>query len=149
MLVFYWIKLQGVIFRPNLITFMPVFFFCGRNNLQCARASSFTRFLDHTQWCATVGRTPLDKWSARRQDLYVVTHNNHNRQTSMSPVGFEPTISASERPQTYASDRAANGTGFMTLYYIHYFYIIWWLEDNHFLVETLNSVTWSNKSTNN
>jgi len=34
-------------------------------------ASSFTRFLDHTQWCTTVGRTPLDKWSARRRDLYL------------------------------------------------------------------------------
>ena len=29
----------------------------------------------------------------------------------MPPVGFEPTISASERPQTYALDRAAIGTG--------------------------------------
>jgi hypothetical protein len=26
-------------------------------------------------------------------------------------VGFEPTISAGERPQTYALDRAAIGTG--------------------------------------
>jgi len=31
-------------------------------------------------------------------DLYLTTHNTHNRQTSMSPVGFEPTISAGERP---------------------------------------------------
>ena len=29
----------------------------------------------------------------------------------MPPVGFEPTISADERPQTYALDRAAIGTG--------------------------------------
>ena len=29
----------------------------------------------------------------------------------MSLVGFEPTISAGERPQTYALDRAATGTG--------------------------------------
>ena len=29
----------------------------------------------------------------------------------MPPVGFEPTISASEPPQTYALDRAATGTG--------------------------------------
>ena len=29
----------------------------------------------------------------------------------MPLVGFEPTISASERPQTYALDRAATGTG--------------------------------------
>ena len=29
----------------------------------------------------------------------------------MPPVGFEPTISAGERPQTYALDRAATGPG--------------------------------------
>ena len=29
----------------------------------------------------------------------------------MSPVGFEPTISEGERPQTYALDRATTGTG--------------------------------------
>ena len=29
----------------------------------------------------------------------------------MPPVGFEPTISAGERPQTYALDRTATGTG--------------------------------------
>ena len=29
----------------------------------------------------------------------------------MPPVGFEPTISACERPKTYALDRAATGTG--------------------------------------
>ena len=28
----------------------------------------------------------------------------------MPPVGFEPTIPAGERPQTYALDRAATGT---------------------------------------
>jgi hypothetical protein len=31
----------------------------------------------------------------------------------MPPVGFEPTISAGERPQSYALDRAATGTGFV------------------------------------
>jgi len=34
-------------------------------------ASSFTRFVDHTQRRTTVGRTPLDEWSARRRDLYL------------------------------------------------------------------------------
>ena len=29
----------------------------------------------------------------------------------MPPVRFEPTISAGERPQTYALDRSATGTG--------------------------------------
>ena len=29
----------------------------------------------------------------------------------MPTVGFEPTVSAGERPQTYALDRSATGTG--------------------------------------
>ena len=69
------------------------------------KASSFTSFLDHTQRRTTFSRTPLDEWSARRKDLYLTTHNTHNRQTSMPPVGFEPTISAGERPQTYALEK--------------------------------------------
>ena len=63
-----------------------------------AMASSFLRFLDHTQRRITVGRTSLDGWSARRRDLYLATHNTQHRQTSMPSAGFEPTISASERP---------------------------------------------------
>ena len=51
-------------------------------------ASSFLRFLDHTQRRTTVGRTPLDEWSARRRDLYLKTHNTHNRQISMPPSGI-------------------------------------------------------------
>ena len=74
-------------------------------------ASSFMRLLDHTKRRITVGRTPLDERSARRRDLYLTTHNTHNRQTFMPPAGFEPTISAGERPQTHALDRAATGTG--------------------------------------
>ena len=57
----------------------------------------FLMFLDHTQRRSTAGRTPLDEWSARRRDLYLTTHDTHNRQISMPPVGFEPTISAGER----------------------------------------------------
>ena len=49
----------------------------------------FLMFLDHTQRRNTVGRTPLDEWSARRRDLYLTTHNTHNRQISMPPPGFE------------------------------------------------------------
>jgi len=73
--------------------------------------ASFTRFQDPTQRRTTFGRTPLDEWSARRRDLYMTTHNTHTRQTSMPPLGFEPTVLSSERPQTYALDRAATGTG--------------------------------------
>jgi hypothetical protein len=56
-------------------------------------------FLDHTRRRSTVGRTPLDEWSAHRRDLYLTTHDTHNRQISISPVGFEPMISAGEWPQ--------------------------------------------------
>jgi len=78
--------------------YIYTFFFFLLNSSQWAMASSFTRFLDHTQWLTTVGRTPLDEWSAWRRDLYLTTHDTHNRQTSMPPVGFEPTISEGKRP---------------------------------------------------
>ena len=70
---------------------------------------SFTRFLDHTQRRITFGRTPLDEWSARRGDLYLTTYNSYKRQLSMPPLGFELTIRARERSQTFALDRAATG----------------------------------------
>ena len=37
----------------------------------------------------------------------------------MPCVGFEPTISAGERPKTYALDRTATGTGIFPLYSFH------------------------------
>jgi hypothetical protein len=58
-------------------------FFFWRNSPARARASSILRFVDHIQWHNTVGRTPLDEWSARSRDLYLTTHNTHNRHTSM------------------------------------------------------------------
>jgi len=51
----------------------------------------FLMFLDHTQRRTTVGRTPVDESLARRRDLYLTTHDTHNRQISMPPVGFEAT----------------------------------------------------------
>ena len=41
----------------------------------------------------------------------------------MAPVGFEPTISAGERPQTYALDRAATGTGNLSLFRLRIYLI--------------------------
>ena len=96
--------------RPILIL-ISLYSFLWRCDPMQVTASSFTRFLDHTQRRTTFSRTPLDEWSPCRRDSYLTTYNTHNRQTSMPPVGFEPTISAGERPQTYASDRAATGTG--------------------------------------
>jgi len=46
------------------------------------------------------------------------THNTHNRQTSMLPAGFEPTIPERVRPQTYALDRKDTGIGMYKFIYI-------------------------------
>jgi len=98
--------------------FPPSLFVSGATAPLWARTSSLSRFLDHTQRRTTVDKTPLDRWSVRRRDLYPTTHNTHNRQTSMPPVGFEPTISAGERPQTLAVERATAGTGCLALVFL-------------------------------
>ena len=55
--------------------------------------------VDHNDMHA-LSRTPLDEVSARRRDLCLAAHSSYMRQTSMPPAGFEPTMPASERPQT-------------------------------------------------
>jgi hypothetical protein len=59
----------------------------------------------------TVGRTPLDEWSARPTDLNLTTHNNDKRETSMPLVGFKPSIPTSKYRQTHALDCAATRIG--------------------------------------
>jgi hypothetical protein len=49
------------------------------------RAASFLRFLDHTRWHITVGKIPLNEWSARRRDLYLTPHKAPKRQTHPYP----------------------------------------------------------------
>jgi len=71
----------------SVVSFRFIFFFlwpCGPTR---ALAFSFLRFIDHTQRRITVGRTPLDEWSACRRDLYLTAHNTHTRQTSMPRWG--------------------------------------------------------------
>ena len=76
----------------------------------------FLMFLDHTQGRSTVGRAPLDEGSARRRDLYLTTHDTHNRQISMPPVGFEPKISAGERQGRWPAEIVgSNPTGGMDI----------------------------------
>ena len=100
-----------IIYYNIIIIIIYIFFFCCGAATQCVSWPPHSwGFLDHTGRRTTDGRTPLDEWSARRRDLYLTTHHTHDN-TSMRPVGFEPTISAGERPQTYALDRAATGTG--------------------------------------
>ena len=61
--------------RCDLHVFFPQWR-CGPTR---AMASTFLRFLDHTQRRITVGRTSLDEWSARRRDLYLTTRNIQHR----------------------------------------------------------------------
>jgi hypothetical protein len=53
----------------------------------------------------------------------------------MSPVGFEPTVSADERPKTYALDCAATGNGitwdsYRTEFLVYYTFRFWLVHDN-------------------
>jgi len=73
-----------------------------------AHACTYSRAHIHTH---TVGRTPLDEWSARPGHLYLTTHNTHNRETSIPSSEFEPAIPAVKLPHTHALDRAATGMG--------------------------------------
>jgi hypothetical protein len=61
----------------------------------------------HALRYTTLCRSPMGERSVRRRELYLTTHNNYNRQTFMTPVGYEPAIPAAERKQTYALERAA------------------------------------------
>jgi len=81
-----------------------------RNNLQWVKASVLSRIHDHTQTLHT------------RKDSYgrvvgpmqgpLPDNTEHPEETNIhAPGGFEPTIPASERPQTHALGRAATGTG--------------------------------------
>ena len=54
----------------------------------------FTITLRHTTFVST----PLDDRSVRRRDHYLTTYNTYNRQTSMPPAGFKPTIPATALP---------------------------------------------------
>jgi len=68
----------------------------------------------HTKRCTTVGKTPLDEWSARHRDLYLTTHNPHRQKKHPCHGGIffsEPTIPAGQRRQTYAVERADTWTG--------------------------------------
>jgi hypothetical protein len=64
--------------RPSPVEILSYYFLFWLCSPARAMASSFTRFPHHTQRRATVSRTPVDEWSARRRDLYLTTHNTHD-----------------------------------------------------------------------
>ena len=89
-------------FFPTIVPFMSCFnwrynplWVCILQPSGGAIAFSRTRFIDHTQRCATVGRTTLDEWSVRRRDLYLTTHNT--QQTNIHAPGGIRTHDRSRR----------------------------------------------------
>ena len=88
----------------TFITFVTLFFswLDSPSGPRLPRCWGFELTLRHT----TLRRSPVDEWSDPRRDLYLITHNTHKRQTSMPPTGFEPSIPASEEPQTHILDHA-------------------------------------------
>ena len=78
-------------------------------------AAFFLRFLDHKQWHTTVGRTPLDEWSARRRELYMATNNTHKTDIH-TPTEFELANPERERSQTPGLDRSATGISLQVIY---------------------------------
>ena len=96
----------------TFVNFVSVCFFFGggRWSPKRAMASSFTRILYHTQLRSTISRT---LWTSDQPDAATSTrqHNSHDRQIFVPSAELEPTISEDQRPQTYALDCAAAGTG--------------------------------------
>jgi hypothetical protein len=93
-------------FAPSLVCFQWPNSPCLGQSLFITEASP-----SHSIWHTLFGRTPLDEWSARYRDLYLITHNTHKRQTSMPPPGFELKIPTNDQPQAHALDRAATEIG--------------------------------------
>ena len=93
------------------------FMFSWRDSPQWALASSFIRF-SKTQTMTHHNRQDSSGRVISSLQRPLPDNTQHSQQTNIHahpPVRFEPTISAGERPQTYALDRAATGTGTVTL----------------------------------
>ena len=76
----------------------------GRTPLDEWSARRTDLYLHHTQHSqqTDIHRTPLDEWSARRTDLYLKTHNTQNRQTSIGLLwtSDQPVAQSSTRQHT-------------------------------------------------
>jgi len=79
----------------SIYLFIYLFWHCGP---MWAIVSSFMRFLDHTQWCTTLGRTPLDEWSAHRRDFYLTTHTRDRHQCPQQDSNPQSQQASGNRP---------------------------------------------------
>jgi hypothetical protein len=81
---FYYIKLNSCSFPEHICkrvknTFYYYYYFLWLCSPAWAMASSFMRFLDYTQWHATVSRTPLNQWQliAETSTWQLTTHTTN------------------------------------------------------------------------
>jgi hypothetical protein len=65
--------------------------------------------LSHSDTPHTIGLLWMNDQNIAETSACTI-YNIFNRQTSMSPVGFEPAFPKIERPQTHALDRSASET---------------------------------------
>ena len=100
---------------PSLITFTTLFLSFGGGARQPPSGPwhphSWGFWITHNDAPQSVGLL----WTSDRPVAETSTWQHTTLTTNRHPcppVGFEPTISARERPQTYGSDRAATGTGY-------------------------------------
>ena len=101
-----------------------IFFFLWRCDPTPVMASSFLMFLDHTQQRTTVGKSPLDEWSARRRDLYLTTHNTHNKHPcpwwDSNP---RSQLASGRRPTSYTARPLGPAFSYNTVFKYIYIYI--------------------------
>jgi hypothetical protein len=74
-------------------------------------SASLPRLHNHTQTRHTLGRTPLHKWSARRRDLDLTTHNTRKRDRHPFPRRDSNPQSQQASGHRPTLDRAATGIG--------------------------------------
>ena len=99
-----------LIYKNSTFLLQNIYIFCTclRENVEVFPVQpSTTDFCNRGGECFLRGTTWTFKQNGPRFVLHLclTTHNTHNRQTSMTPVGFEPTISAGD-----ALDRVATWT---------------------------------------
>jgi hypothetical protein len=88
--VTFYTQIVSVIFEPHCIIILAF-----TTHLRVL-AYSFLTLHDHTKGRTTVGRTPLEEWSARRRDLYL-THTQHSQHTNIHALGGIRTRNPSRR----------------------------------------------------
>ena len=91
----------------NIAWLVSVCFWC--DSPQWSRASSFTRFLEHTQRRTTVFRTPLDEWFSS-SERPLPDNTQHSQHTNIhAPDGIWTHNLSRRAAATF--DSAASGTG--------------------------------------